>query len=229
MKPKNIEQRNKIIIRFAGFYTASIILIIIIFSAFSDKSLPVQQDRTVSFVEKKADTSTSFEQEQVLLETGLLYSPLKNLRQLDERYAGLLKDAADLPKLETTRKIITANQQEYKNRIDSIERGAVKYKSDINAKFVEQIVAFSRLALENRNDWYKLQAAAPQQSTVAEQQPERQVNDTQVSDNQAADKQAIARWQREVLKKNERVSDLESQLKSLQRENRSLRLALTDN
>lgn len=144
MKPENNQERKKVQWRFAAFYAFSLILIILVLSAFWGP-LP-----SPTIKGKKTNlTGNTSQEHQVLVADEILHEHLDKLQQLDQKYTILLIDSATGPGLKIIIQTITESEAAFSKAIDSVNEAGKNYSPENTRKFENMTTSFRSL-LNNR-------------------------------------------------------------------------------
>ena len=138
MTAQHTSEKKKITFLFAGFYSASALLLVFIFTVFWNGSSGGAIDQKY----KRLSTD-----EQLSQIDNLLQEHIKGLQFLDKKFAALLIDSGINANFDSTYNKIQKSELEFKNAIDSIEGKVMETK---NIEKLNLIISSYKSALENR-------------------------------------------------------------------------------
>lgn len=193
MKPENEVGRN-IKLKFAGFYLASVLLMILIGITFwKNNPQPIQQ----ATLKSVPGTKNSVEH-QVVLSDELLHNRLSQLQELDKKYALLLTDSTlSSFQLDSANKIILNAEALFRKTIDSVEQENKQYNSVDNENMLTNMTDAFSISLENRRSANNIRMALV---------TSRKGMNT--------DQKSLLQLQNELQKKDDRIAELEASLKT---------------
>lgn len=215
-------ERNKTKIKFAGLYLAAILLIIVIVLAFwkSGPALNLPQKTAAT-----TDNKNTLEH-QIVISDALLHFRLRQLQALDAAYYALFLTDTTVPadRLNSTSKMIADAEEAFQKTIDSINLEGEKYRSADKENRFENMMGAFKAALQNRRSTNIIQTVLINKKNGLN-----------------TEQQNLLKWQNELLEKDNRIAELEHQLKAktnipaagttennddLERRNENLRTAL---
>ena len=193
MKPENFTERRNRIIKFAGLYAASIIVLLFIFSAAGGHFASGNE------AADKAGNGLVAAERELLHADSLLHAELHELQQSDARYALLPSSAGDDEK-DKVSLAATLAESAINKSIDSIQQLANGYAAAVGTKYTGMLGSF-RTVLKDRTILKSTQASIATGGTAL-----------------PGKAQDVLQWKNELLIKELDVKRLQSEVKILQNE-----------
>ncbi len=193
MQPKNLTERKKRILTFAGLYAASVILMFFIFSAFGVHLSTTDQKAGLAVT---ADRSASMVNE-LLQADSLLHTRLRQLQQSDDVYTLLLADTASTTLKSNAAAETGLYELAFQKAIDSIDRASASFNGDKEAMYKTMVNSFKSI-MSSREALKNIQSSLASGKTTL-----------------SSGQQDMLHWKADLAKKDNELARMETELKSL--------------
>jgi hypothetical protein len=186
MISKNITEKKRMTFIFFGFYAASAVLLILIFTVFWNRN-------SADGISRAGKNHLSGD-DQLLQAEDLLQERLNNVQYADKKFASLLADSGIKANFDTIFNKIQEKESAFRHAVDSISGMEVSVR---NLGKFNQIISSYKSALENRNAIDDIQKGI----TLGSKQFHK-------------DQQALIQLRDNLLKKDSSIAGLNEQLKT---------------
>ncbi len=195
MKPENIAERKSMKLRFVALYVVSMLLIVLILSAFW-KPLPSGDSKA----NKRSPSNGPAAIKELILADKMLHMQLFQLQELDEKRAFLLTDSKSLKGDHALDNEIAAREEKLKEAIDSFQNRQHDLSKE-NVVIKNNIITFFKMAYDNRRSVAGIEQA---------------LNSKPAPDDNSSLQQTLIKFQKEADKRKTRIAELERALKKQQ-------------
>ena len=174
-------------------------------------SLKQMDNVNITAVNRGSSTLSAVQENKLLQFDELLHARLKNLQELDNRFADLVGSTAGAKNYDSLNMVILQQEESFRKSIDSVNRQAKTTGEADNIAFVKMIGAFKSV-LESRKITGSLRnAVAIGQSSFT------------------PDEKALFKLQQELMTKTNRVATLENSLSAMEKKMEEIPAQVTAN